>query len=65
MIHNERQYEVTETKLRNLERDLAEVDRANNNLHPRKALAQRNSLTLLINELRQELAEYDLIRSNG
>jgi HTH-type transcriptional regulator / antitoxin HipB len=63
MIQNERQYKITQTKLRDLEKDLAQLDPPDPSLHPRKILARRNSLNILITELRQEIAEYQQLRS--
>jgi HTH-type transcriptional regulator / antitoxin HipB len=63
MIQNERQYKITTTKLRDLERDLAMLDSTDPNLHPRQVLARRNSLNLLISELRQEISEYEQLKS--
>lgn len=65
MIQNERQYKVTQTKLRELERDLAQLDAPDPHLHPRQVLARRNSLNLLIGEMRQELLEYDRLKSGS
>jgi HTH-type transcriptional regulator / antitoxin HipB len=36
MIQNERQYKITQTKLREFERDLADLDPPDPNLHPRQ-----------------------------
>jgi HTH-type transcriptional regulator / antitoxin HipB len=63
MIQNERQYKITQTKLRDLEKDLAQLDPPDPSLHPRKILARRNSLNILITELRQEITEYQQLRS--
>lgn len=49
--------------MRDLERDLAGLDSIDPNLHPRQVLARRNSLNLLISELRQEISEYDRLKS--
>jgi HTH-type transcriptional regulator / antitoxin HipB len=65
MIQNERQYKVSQSKLRDLERDLTQLDAPDSNLHPRQVLARRNSLNLLIDELRQEIAEYVQLKSGG
>ena len=65
MIQNERQHKVSQTKLRDLEADLTQLDVPDANLHPRQILARRNSLNLLINELRQEIAEYVQLKSGG
>ncbi len=63
MIRNERQYKITQTKLRDLEKDLAQLDSPDPSLHPRKILARGNSLNILITELRQEITEYQQLRS--
>lgn len=63
MIQNERQYKITQTKLRDLEQDLLVVEASESELHPRKILARRNSLNILITELQQEIAEYDRLKS--
>ncbi len=63
MIQNERQYKITQTKLRGLEQDLATLESSGFDLHPRKILARKNSLNILIGELQQEIAEYDRLRS--
>jgi HTH-type transcriptional regulator / antitoxin HipB len=62
MIQNERQYKITQTKLKDLKLDLAEVDLAVD-LHPLKILAQQNSLNILIGELEQEISDYDRLKS--
>ena len=43
MIQNERQYKVTQTKLRELEQASASVELEDPNLHPRQILSQKNS----------------------
>jgi HTH-type transcriptional regulator / antitoxin HipB len=63
MIQNERQYKITQTKLRGLEQDLATLESSGSDLHPRKILARKNSLNILIGELQQEIADYDRLRS--
>lgn len=63
MIQNERQYKITQTKLRGLEQDLATVESSDSDLHPRKILSRKNSLNILIGELQQEIAEYDRLKS--
>ena len=62
MIQNERQYKVTQTKLRDLQLDLATLDLPSD-LHPRQMLGRKNSLNILIGELEQEIAEYDRLKS--
>jgi HTH-type transcriptional regulator / antitoxin HipB len=62
MIQNERQYKITQTKLRDLQLDLATLDLPSD-LHPRQMLGRKNSLNILIGELEQEIAEYDRLKS--
>jgi HTH-type transcriptional regulator / antitoxin HipB len=62
MIQNERQYKITQTKLRDLKVDLAKLD-SPVDLHPRKILARQNSLNILIGELEQEILDYDRLKS--
>ena len=63
MIQNERQYKITQTKLRDLKLDRAALDLPDFDLHPRLILARKNSLNILIGELEQEIAEYDRLKS--
>jgi hypothetical protein len=49
MIQNKRQYEITRSKLRDLQIDLAALDLPSD-LHPRQILARKNSLGILIEE---------------
>lgn len=63
MIQNERQYKITQTKLRNLSIDLATLDTSDSDLHPRLLLARKNSLDILIGELQQEIADYERLKS--
>ena len=63
MIQNERQYKITQTKLRNLSIDLATLDTSDSDLHPRQILARKNSLDILIEELQQEIADYERLKS--
>jgi HTH-type transcriptional regulator / antitoxin HipB len=63
MIQNERQYKITQTKLRDLEQDLLVLEASESELHPRKILARKNSLNILITELQQEITEYDQLKS--
>ena len=58
MIQNERQYKITQTKLRDLNLDRAALNLPDSDLHPRLILARKNSLNILIGELEQEIAEY-------
>jgi HTH-type transcriptional regulator / antitoxin HipB len=63
MIQNERQYKVTQTKLRELEQASASVELEDPNLHPRQILSQKNSYNKIISTLKQELAEYEELKS--
>jgi HTH-type transcriptional regulator / antitoxin HipB len=63
VIQNERQYKITQTKLRDLLLDRAALDLPDFDLHPRLILARKNSLNILIGELEQEIAEYDRLKS--
>ena len=63
MIQNERQYKITQTKLRDLNLDRSALDLPDSDLHPRLMLARKNSLNILIGELDQEIAEYDRLKS--
>jgi HTH-type transcriptional regulator / antitoxin HipB len=58
VIQNERQYKITQTKLRDLLLDRAALNLPDSDLHPRLMLARKNSLNILIGELEQEIAEY-------
>jgi HTH-type transcriptional regulator / antitoxin HipB len=62
MIENENQYQITQTKLNDLEIDLAALDVPDSNLHPRQILGRRNSLNILIRELQQEIADYERLQ---
>jgi HTH-type transcriptional regulator / antitoxin HipB len=63
MIQNERQYKVTQTKLRELEQASTNIDLEDPSLHPRQILSQKNSYNRLIGTLKQEIAEYDELKS--
>lgn len=63
MIQNERQYKITQAKLRALEQDLALLAAPDPSLHPRQTLARSNSLSILIDELQQEVVEYEQLKN--
>ncbi|WP_310426542.1 helix-turn-helix transcriptional regulator [Chamaesiphon sp. VAR_48_metabat_135_sub] len=65
MIQNERQYRVTQTKLREFERDLASLDPPDPSLHTRQVVGWTNSYKLTIRQLKQELAEYEQLKSGN
>ena len=62
MIQNERQYRITQTKLREFEQHLADLDPEDPNLHPRQITGWTNSYNLTIRQLKQELAEYEQLK---
>jgi HTH-type transcriptional regulator / antitoxin HipB len=63
VIQNERQYKVTQTKLRELEQASANIDFEDPNLHPRQILSQKNSYARIVATLKQEIAEYEELKS--
>jgi HTH-type transcriptional regulator / antitoxin HipB len=65
MIQNERQYRITQTKLREFERDLAAIDLQDPNLHPRQIVGWTNSYNLTIRQLKQEITEYEQLKSGN
>jgi HTH-type transcriptional regulator / antitoxin HipB len=62
MIENERQYRITQTKLLEFERELADLDPQDPNLHPRQVIGWTNSYKLTIRQLKQEIAEYEQLK---
>jgi HTH-type transcriptional regulator / antitoxin HipB len=65
MIQNERQYKISQTKLRELEQASANIDFEDSTLHPRQILAEKNSYTKLVDRLRKELVEYEELKSGS
>jgi HTH-type transcriptional regulator / antitoxin HipB len=82
MIQNERQYRITQTKLKEFERDLAAINpppgslpcqgspdgslaKPAPNLHPRQIVGWTNSYNLTIRQLKQEIAEYEQLKSGN
>jgi HTH-type transcriptional regulator / antitoxin HipB len=63
MIQNERQYKITQTKLRELEWKLKAIDAKDSKLHPRQVVGWTNSYNLTIRELKQEIEEYEQLKS--
>jgi HTH-type transcriptional regulator / antitoxin HipB len=51
--------------LREFERDLADLDPPDPNLHPRQVTGWTNSYNLPIRQLKQELAEYEQLKSGN
>jgi HTH-type transcriptional regulator / antitoxin HipB len=65
MIQNERQYRITQTKLKEFEQELAAIDPQDPNLHPRQIVGWTNSYNLSIRQLKQEIAEYEQLKSGN
>lgn len=65
MIQNERQYRITQTKLQEFEQELAAIDPQDPNLHPRQIVGWTNSYNLSIRQLKQEIAEYEQLKSGN
>lgn len=63
MIQNERQYKITQTKLRELERELSAINPENSKLHPRQVIGWTNSYNLTIRKLKQEIEDYEQLKS--
>ena len=59
MIQNQHQYQVTQNKLKELERGLVELLEIKETLRPRQFSARNNSLSGMIETLKQEIAEYE------
>jgi HTH-type transcriptional regulator / antitoxin HipB len=64
-IQNERQYRITQTKLREFEQQLADLEEPDPNLHSRQIIGWTNSYNLKIRQLKQELAEYEQLKSGN
>jgi hypothetical protein len=62
-IANDREYKITQVELAHFERELAAVDQADPNLHPRQILGRMNSFKRTIDRLKQELVEYEQYNS--
>ncbi len=59
MIKNEHQYKLTQNKLKDLEQALAELLTIKDTLRPRQFSARKNSLQIMIDNLRTEIEEYN------
>jgi HTH-type transcriptional regulator / antitoxin HipB len=62
MIQNEHQYKVTQNKLKDLEPTLVELLEIENILHPRQFSSRQKGLQLKINNLSQEIEEYNNLK---
>jgi hypothetical protein len=56
MIQNERQYQITRTKLREFKQELANINPQDPAIHPRQIIGWTNSLNFTIDKLKQEIA---------
>jgi HTH-type transcriptional regulator / antitoxin HipB len=62
MIQNEHQYNVTQTKLRELEQSLIDLDSNSGNLSARLLMAGKNGVQVLIDRLCAEIVEYNNLK---
>lgn len=62
MIQNEHQYKVTQTKLRELEQSLVDLDINSYNFSERLLQAEKQGIQVLLNRLRLEIVEYDNLK---
>ena len=62
MIQNQHQYQVTQNKLKGLERGLVELEKIKDTLHPRQFLGRLNSLSRSIGTLQQEISDYESLK---
>lgn len=67
MIKNEREYRVTRAQAARFEQALTELERAGSEeqLHPLLEKAQRDSLQSQMDDLREQMAEYEALRSGA
>ena len=68
MITNERQYRITRKKAREFARAIEEFDASSQDredVHPNLAQAERAAMESQLMDLREELEEYDKLRSAG
>lgn len=63
MITNERQYLITKAEVRRFEQALAKTDEQNKNLHSALRKAAREGLESQLQELREQLEEYEALRA--
>jgi ribosome-binding protein aMBF1 (putative translation factor) len=61
---NERQYRITRTEAERFEQALAGVDDHTRHLSPKLRQAMREGLESQLEELREQLAEYDILRAS-
>ena len=68
MITNERQYRITRNKAKSFERSLEEFDAGSPKragVHPKLVQAERDALVSQLASLREELEEYEHLKSAG
>jgi ribosome-binding protein aMBF1 (putative translation factor) len=62
MITNERQYRITKGEIERFEQALAKVGEQNKTQHPKMRKAMRAGMESQLQELREEVAEYEALR---
>jgi DNA-binding Xre family transcriptional regulator len=65
MITNERQYRITKSQLKKLEKSLPADGASNGKLDPRLRAAVRDGLLSQINELQEQIAEYERLKASS
>jgi hypothetical protein len=64
-IQNEHQYQVTQSKLRQLERDLVNLETNPSNLSERLRQAESQGIKVLIARLNSEMAQYNALKQQS
>ena len=62
MIKNEHQYKVTQNKLKDLEQELVKLSTDKDTLRPRQFSSRKKSLEMMIDRLKKEIEEYDVLK---
>ncbi len=62
MITNERQYRISKSEIERFEQALAKVEDQHRSEHPKMRKAMRASLESQLQELKEEVAEYEALR---
>jgi ribosome-binding protein aMBF1 (putative translation factor) len=65
MITNERQYRITKSQLKKLEKSLPADGASNGKLDPRLRAAVRDGLLSQIDELQEQIAEYERLKASS
>lgn len=63
MINNARQYRITKAEAERFAEALAQTDERSGHLHPLLQTAMRDGLVSQLEELREQLAEYEALRA--